>query len=80
VTTGKPDPEIYLKSCAALDMKPAQCVVFEDSLSGVLAAKRAGCKVVGVMTTHTNEELAETNLNIENFEGIDPEFIISRVF
>jgi HAD superfamily hydrolase (TIGR01509 family) len=80
VTKGKPDPEIYLKSAAALGLPPGQCVVFEDSLSGVTAAKRAGCKVVGVTTTHTREELAETDMNIDNFEALEPKFILSEVF
>ena len=80
VTKGKPDPQIYLKSAEALGIKPAQCVVFEDSLSGVTAAKRAGCKVVGVTTTHTREELDETDLNIDNFESLEPEFVLSKVF
>lgn len=80
VTKGKPDPQIYLKSAAALGMPPGQCVVFEDSLSGVMAAKRAGCKVVGVTTTHTREELTETDLNIDNFEFLTPEFVLSKVF
>ena len=80
VTKGKPDPQIYLKSAAALGMPSGQCVVFEDSLSGVMAAKRAGCKVVGVTTTHTREELTETDLNIDNFESLTPEFVLSKVF
>jgi len=80
VTKGKPDPQIYLKSAAALGMPSGQCVVFEDSLSGVRAAKRAGCKVVGVTTTHTREELTETDLNIDNFEFLTPEFVLSKVF
>ena len=80
VTTGKPDPEIYMKSAAALGFKPENCVVFEDSLSGVTAGKRAGCKVVGLTTTHAREELNETDLNIDDFDGLEPEFIISKVF
>lgn len=80
VSRGKPDPEIYLKSTAAVGLNPAQCVVFEDSLSGVLAGKRAGCKVVGVMTTHTSEELTETDFNIDNFEDLEPELLLSRLF
>ena len=80
VTIGKPDPQIYLKSAAALGLPPGQCVVFEDSLAGVTAGKRAGCKVVGVTTTHTREELGETDMNIDNFEALDPNFIISEVF
>ena len=62
VTVGKPNPEIYLKSAAALGFPPEHCVVFEDSLSGVKAGKGAGCKVVGVTTTHSREELFETDI------------------
>jgi HAD superfamily hydrolase (TIGR01509 family) len=80
VSKGKPDPEIYLKTAAALHFLPEQCIVFEDSLSGVRAGKRAGCKVVGITTTHTREELDETDLVIDDFVGIDPKTLISRLF
>ncbi|MDH4090438.1 MAG: HAD family phosphatase [Cyclobacteriaceae bacterium] len=80
VSQGKPDPEIYLKSAAALGREPAQCVVIEDSLSGVEAARRAGCKVVGITTTHTAVELAEADLIITNFEGLVPELLLSKLF
>lgn len=79
VTRGKPDPEIYLKSAAALGLDPRNCVVFEDSLSGVKAGKAAGCKVVGLTTTHTNEELSETDFNIEDF-NLEPKSILERLF
>ena len=80
VSRGKPDPEIYLKSAAALNFAPSVCVVFEDSLSGVQAGKRAGCKVVGITTTHTREELVETDFVIDNFVDLDPEMLVSRLF
>jgi HAD superfamily hydrolase (TIGR01509 family) len=48
VEIGKPDPQIYLKTCARLDLLPGQCVVLEDSQNGVKAAKAAGCYVVAV--------------------------------
>jgi len=80
VSVGKPDPEIYLKSASALGFGPAQCVVFEDSLSGVLAARRAGCKVVGITTTHTADELADADLIIDNFVGLEPEMLVLRLF
>lgn len=79
VTVGKPHPEIYLKSAAALGLEPGNCVVFEDSLSGVKAGKAAGCKVVGLTTTHTDEELSETDFNIGNF-NIEPKSILERLF
>lgn len=80
VSQGKPHPEIYLKTAAALDLNPTQCVVFEDSISGVKAGKYAGCKVVGVTTTHIREELGETDLNIDNFANLEPEWLLSRLF
>jgi beta-phosphoglucomutase len=80
VTKGKPDPEIYLKTAAALNYEPQHCVVIEDSLSGVRAGKLAGCKVVGITTTHTAAELSETDYLIDNFCGLDPKKLISELF
>jgi len=80
VQKGKPDPEIYLKTAAAIKFSPASCIVFEDSLSGVKSAKAAGCKIVGITTTHTREELGETDLVVENFMGLDPKVLIARLF
>ncbi|MBT1688831.1 HAD family hydrolase [Dawidia soli] len=80
VSKGKPDPEIYVKTAAALGYAPADCVVFEDSLSGVQAGKRAGCKVVGITTTHSPEELHETDFIIRDFAGLEPLELISKLF
>lgn len=57
VTRCKPDPEIFLMAASRLGLQPEECVVFEDSVSGVAAARAAGMKVVAVTTTHTAEEL-----------------------
>ena len=70
VTRGKPDPEIYTKCISALNFPAEKCIVFEDSVSGVQAGKAAGCKVVGVTTTHTAEELGEIDLAVEDFENL----------
>lgn len=67
VSKGKPDPEIYLKTAKALGFNPQDCIVIEDSISGVLAGKAAGCKVIGITTTHTPEELSNTDLIIADF-------------
>ena len=80
VTRGKPDPQIYLKTAEALHMPPGNCVVFEDSLAGVDAARSAGCKVIGVTTTHGREELANTDLVIDNFVDLDPKMLILKLF
>jgi beta-phosphoglucomutase-like phosphatase (HAD superfamily) len=80
VNHGKPNPEIYLKVAHALNLPPQRCVVIEDSLSGVAAGKAAGSKVIGITTTHTNEELASTDMVIDHFEGLDPKNILHALF
>ncbi|HSW97355.1 MAG TPA: HAD family phosphatase [Candidatus Saccharimonadales bacterium] len=69
IIKGKPNPEIFLKAAAALHIKPESCIVFEDAPSGIEAAKRAGMKTVGVVTSHTNKELL-ADRKIENFVGL----------
>jgi HAD superfamily hydrolase (TIGR01509 family) len=80
VEHGKPNPEIYLKVAARLKFDPGQCIVFEDSLSGVEAAQRAGTKVVGVATTHSLEELSHTDFAIKDFENLDVVFLYNKIF
>jgi len=48
VTAAKPDPEVFLKGAAAMNLAPERCVVFEDALAGIDAAKKGGMKVIGV--------------------------------
>jgi len=48
VTASKPDPEVFLKGANSLHADPAYCVVFEDAVAGVQAAKAGGMKVVGI--------------------------------
>lgn len=75
VTHSKPDPEIYLKSAEALGLPNSQCIVIEDSLSGVEAGQRAGSKVIGITTTHSREELKHCDLVIDDFEGLTIEVL-----
>ncbi|MFN8342364.1 MAG: HAD family phosphatase [Cyclobacteriaceae bacterium] len=70
VSRGKPDPEIYLKTVAALQMDARLCIVVEDSLSGIQAAQGAGCRVIGITTTHTAAELAHCDFVVEDFNGL----------
>jgi len=70
VTKHKPDPEVYLKSASNLKVDIASCVVFEDSFSGVSAAKNAGMKVVGVLSSHTVEELPVCDFYINDYTEI----------
>jgi len=62
VEHGKPDPEIYLLLSRQLEVDPAQCLVIEDSPSGVQAALQAGMDVVAVSTPLTRRGLHESGL------------------
>lgn len=48
VTNGKPHPETFLKAAELLNIAPENCIVFEDSFSGIQAAKAANMYAVGV--------------------------------
>jgi HAD superfamily hydrolase (TIGR01509 family) len=48
VSTGKPSPEIFLKTARLLDVAPPRCLVLEDAPPGILAARRAGMQVLAV--------------------------------
>lgn len=70
VTKSKPDPEPYLKAATAVGVNPKDCVIFEDSISGVESGLAAGAKVVGVATTHSHQELSLCDMVIDDFMGI----------
>lgn len=48
VSRAKPDPEVFLKGAEAVNTNPDECIVFEDALAGIEAAKNAGMIAVGV--------------------------------
>lgn len=48
VTNGKPAPDIYLEAARRIGVKPEQCVVFEDGMTGAKSGKAAGCFVIAV--------------------------------
>jgi beta-phosphoglucomutase-like phosphatase (HAD superfamily) len=58
VTRGKPAPDIFLTVAVRLGVPPERCVVFEDALFGLEAARNAGMKCVAVATTYPAAQLA----------------------
>lgn len=65
VENPKPAPDIYLRVAEQLRTSPANCIIFEDSDSGITAARAAGARVVGVC--RQGRQLAGTDLSIRDF-------------
>lgn len=57
ISHSKPDPEGYLLGAKLCGVDPANCVVCEDSVQGVMAGHAAGCLVIGLITTVTADKL-----------------------
>lgn len=78
VSEHKPDPEVYLRSAANLKVTPENCLVFEDSFSGVSAGLNADMRVIGVLSSHSEDELPKcdgyitdfTKLNLKQIQGL----------
>jgi mannitol-1-/sugar-/sorbitol-6-phosphatase len=70
VERGKPDPEPYRRGAALLGCRAEECVVVEDAPSGVGAGKAAGCRVLGVLGTHSAEELWDADWVVGSLEGL----------
>lgn len=70
VVNGKPDPEPYRKGAEILGLSPEDCIVIEDAPSGVGAGLAAGCRVLGVLGTHTAEELHEATWIVPSLENL----------
>ena len=62
----KPDPFVFLKAADELEKIPMNCLVIEDSVAGVQAAKVAGMKCVAVTTTNPAEKLAEADVVLDD--------------
>lgn len=70
VSNTKPHPEPYLLGAKALRFSPQRCIAFEDSPTGVLSAQNAGMEVVGVLSTHTADELSGVDTTIDDYTEI----------
>lgn len=72
VEHGKPDPAIFLLAAQRLGFDPENCVVIEDALFGIEAARRAGMKVLAVATTHPLEELGTADTAVTGLGTVSP--------
>jgi mannitol-1-/sugar-/sorbitol-6-phosphatase len=70
VERGKPDPEPYRRGAELLGLRPEDCLVVEDAPSGVGAGLAAGSRVLGVVGTHTAEDLDGAEWIVGSLEGV----------
>ena len=81
VSEGKPSPQGFLLAAERLNVEPGNCIVIEDAIAGVAAAKRAGMHCIAVTNTHPGESLAEADLIVDTLEEVtvgDLEEFLSR--
>ncbi len=82
VPHGKPHPDIFLKAAELLGAEPSSCIVFEDALPGVEAARRAGMRCVAVTTT--NERSMFSSFDnivhiIDDFSGLQVDDLLAKI-
>lgn len=72
---GKPAPDIYIKAAEKLGLKPEECIVVEDAISGIEAAKSAGIgKIIAIASMESKDlykNIPAVSQIIENFDQID---------
>jgi len=71
VENGKPHPEPFLKGAEMLKLDPKECIVIENAPLGITSAKRAGCLVIAVKTTLTEEYLGEADFVFDTFREVE---------
>jgi HAD superfamily hydrolase (TIGR01509 family) len=74
----KPDPALYLEAAKCLGVKPEECIAFEDSANGALAAKRAGMKCVTIPNTVTRDlDFCKVDHSLESMANMELKELIS---
>jgi beta-phosphoglucomutase-like phosphatase (HAD superfamily) len=70
VAEGKPSPLVFLLAAQKLLVAPEDCVVIEDAVAGVAAARRAEMKCLAVTNNHSWESLSQADLIVDSLETV----------
>ncbi len=73
VTRKKPSPDIFLEACRRLDLHASACLVIEDAIAGVAAAKAAGARCLAVTTSFHAEHLSRADWIAPGLDHAPPE-------
>jgi beta-phosphoglucomutase len=69
----KPFPDIYVQASENLGLKPEECLVIEDAVSGIKAAKAAGCRCLAVVTSFERSALSEADWICDSLMNVPQE-------
>jgi len=76
---GKPDPTLFLEAARRIDVLPERCVVVEDAIAGVEAARRAGMRCIAVTTTNPAQALDGADMVVTGLDALPPD-VFGRLF
>jgi len=79
VSNGKPHPDIFLRVASLLGAEPQHCIVFEDALPGIEAARRAGMQCVAITTTNNADEFRHFDnilAIVNHFQELTPQGLL----
>jgi beta-phosphoglucomutase len=76
VQQGKPHPDVFLAAARKLRVNARHCVVIEDAPAGIEAARRAGMKTIGVLTTHAE---LQADYIVQSLDDLPPDYFV-RLF
>lgn len=75
---GKPAPDVFLVAARQIGVPPARCLVVEDAIAGVQAARNAGMRCIAVTTTNSAEKLAAADVVIDRLDELTEEDFLTR--
>ena len=72
VDKSKPEPDIFLRAASLLKVKPSDCWVLEDSVNGVIAAKKAGMKCIAFLNPNSgNQDLSKADKVVTTLKRLE---------
>ncbi|MEK6757680.1 MAG: HAD family phosphatase [Nanoarchaeota archaeon] len=72
VENHKPSPDVFLKAANKLNVDPKDCVVIEDAVNGIEAAKKGGMKAIALITKfHKREDFSDADLIIKSLSELN---------
>lgn len=74
---GKPNPDTFLRAADLMDIPPTNCIVIEDAVAGIRAAKNAGMRCVAVTTTNPAHLLSEADIIVDRLDALPVESLFN---